>query len=72
MVHPEGCGLLHQAVLDTILKCLDRLFYVPIGFTVANSDVLVDAQHFAEPYKAAHKLGAVICPDIAWLAPMGN
>ena len=52
-------------MLDTILKCPDCLFYLPIGFTVANGDMVMDdAQPFTEPCKAAHKLGAVICVDV--------
>ena len=50
MVYPKGCRLLYQAMPDTILKHLDHLFYLPIGFTVANSDVVVDdAQPLVEP-----------------------
>ena len=65
MVCPEGRGLLHQAALDAILKFPDCLFYLPVGFAIANSDVVVnDAQPFAEPCKAAHKLGTIIYPDI--------
>ena len=73
MFCPEGCGLLHQAVPDTILKCLDHPFYLPIGFIIANSDVVVDdAQPFTEPCEAACKLSIIVCLDIVWLAPMGN
>ena len=73
MVHPERCMLLYQAMLDTILKHPDPLFYLPIGFTVANSDVVVDdAQPFTKLCEAACKLGAIVCPDVAWLAPTGN
>ena len=73
MVCPEGCRLLYQAVLDTILEHPDRPFYLPIGFTVANGDVVVDnAQPFTEPCEAAHKLGTIAYPDVMWLAPMGN
>ena len=73
MVHPERCGLLCQATLDIILKCPNHLFYLPIGFTIANCDMVVDnAQPFEEPCKAALKLSAIVSPDIAWLALMGN
>ena len=73
MVHPKGCGRLGQAVLDTILEHPDCLFYLPIGLTVANGDVVMDnAQPFAEPCKAACKLSAIVGPDIVWLAPTGN
>ena len=48
-----------------ILKRSDCPFYLPVGFPVANSDVLVeDAQPFAEPCKAARNLGIAICPDV--------
>ena len=57
MVCPKGCGHLGQATLDTILEHPDHLFYLPVGLTVANSDVVMDnAQPFAESCKAAHKL----------------
>ena len=73
MVCPEGCGLLHQATPDSILKHCDCPFYLPIGFAVTNGDVVVDsAQIFAEPCKAACKYGTVVCPDIALFAPTGN
>ena len=73
MVHPEGCRLLHQAMPDTILKHPDHPFYLPIGLTVANGDVVVDnAQLFAELCKAASKLHAIVCLDIVWLAQAGN
>ena len=73
MVHPKGCRCLVQATLDTILKCHDHPFYLPIGFTVANGDVVMnDAQPFTEPHKAACKLGAIVSPNIAWLAPSGK
>ena len=73
MVCPKGCGLLHQATLDAILKHLDCPFYLPIGFAVANGDVVVDdAQPFAKLCEAAHKLGANICLDIMWPASTGN
>ena len=41
MVCPEGCGLFNQAVLDIIPKHADYPLYMPIGFAVANGDVLV-------------------------------
>ena len=73
MVHPKGCGLLCQAVLDIIPKHPNHLFYLPIGTTIATGDVVVDdAQPFTESCKAAHKLGTVVCLDVAWLALMGN
>ena len=73
MVHPEGCGLLHQAMLDAILKHPNHLFYLPIGFAVTNGDVVVDdTQPFAELCQVACKLGANIYLDVLWLAPMGN
>ena len=73
MVHPKGCGHLGQAMPDTILEHPDHLFYLPIGLTVANGDVVMDnAQPFAELCKAAHKLGTIVGLDVAQLAPMGN
>ena len=73
MVHPKGCGLLGQAMSDTIPKHPDCLFYLPIGFTIANGDmVLNNTQPLTEPCKAALKLGAIVCTDIARLAPTGN
>ena len=73
MVHPKGCGLFCQAAPDTIFKHPDCLFYLPIGFTIANNDVVVNnAQPFTEPCEATHKLSVVVCPDVVWLAPMGN
>ena len=73
MVHPKGCRRLGQAMLDTILEHPDCPFYLPIGLTVANSDVVMDdAQPFAQLCKAAQKLSAIVSPDIVWLAPMGN
>ena len=65
MVHPEGYRLICQATLDAIFKHPGHPFYLPIGFAVANSDVVVDnTQSFAELCKAAHKCGTVFCPDI--------
>ena len=73
MVRPKICGLFCQAMPDTMLKHHNYSLYLPIGFTVANSDVVVDnAQPFLEPCKASHKLGAIVCPDVVWLAPKGN
>ena len=73
MVHPKGCGLFGQAAPDTILKHPDHPFYLPIGLTVANGDMVIDdTQPFAEPCKTAHKLGTVVGLDVAWLAPTGN
>ena len=58
---------------DANLECPDYLFYLPIGFAVANSDVLVDdAQPFVELCEAACQLSCIVCQDIAWLAPTGN
>ena len=60
-------------MLDTILKHPDHLFYLPIGFTIANGDVVVDdIQSFTEPCEATRKPSTIVCPDIVWLAPMGN
>ena len=73
MVCPKGCGHLGQAAPDTILEHPNCPFYLPVGLTVANGDVVMDiAQPFTELCKAAHKLGAIVGPDIAWLAPTGN
>ena len=73
MVCPKGCGHLGQAAPDTILGCPDRLFYLPVGLTVANGNVVMDnTKPFAQPCKAARKLSAIVGPDIAQLAPMGN
>ena len=53
-------------MLDTILNHPDHPFYLPVGLTVTNGDVVMDnAQPFAELYKAAHKLGTIVSPDIA-------
>ena len=50
-------------MLNAILKHPDHLFYLLIGFAIANGDVVVDdAQPFVEPCKAAHKLGTIIYP----------
>ena len=65
MIYPEGFGPLYQATSGAILKYSDRLLYLPIGFAVANGDVVVDnAQPFSELCKAAHKLSTIICPDL--------
>ena len=73
MLYPKGCGLFCQATLDTILKHPDCLFYLPVGFTIANGDVVVDnTQPSTELCKAAHKLGIIIHPDIVWPALTGN
>ena len=65
MVHAKGCRLLCQAAPDTILECFDHPFYLPIGLTVANSNVVMDnAQLFIELCKAARKLGAITSLDI--------
>ena len=73
MVCPKGCGHLGQATPDTIYEHPDCLFYLPIGLTVANSDVVMDdAQPFAQLCQAAHKLSTIVSPDVAWLVPTGN
>ena len=73
MVCPKGCRLFGQATPDTILKHPDCLFYLPIGITIANVDVVMDnAQLFTAPRKAARKLGAIISPNVAWLTPTSN
>ena len=73
MVCPKGCRLLCQTVLDTNLECPDHPFYLPLGFTIANGDVVVDdAQPFTELCEAAHKLSANVYLDVVWLAPTGN
>ena len=44
-------------MLDTILKHPNCLFYLPIGFTIANGDVVIDdAQPFTDLCKAATNL----------------
>ena len=73
MVHPKVCGCLGQAMPDTILEHPDCPFYLPIGLTVANGDMVMDdAQPFAQLCKPARKLSAIVSLDIAWLALMGN
>ena len=73
MVCPEGCGHLAQAMLNTILKHPDRPFNLPVGLTVANSDVVIDnTKTFAQPCKAARKLSAIVGLDIARFAPTAN
>ena len=73
MVHPKGCWLLHQAVMDAILNHPDCLLYLPVGFAAANGDVVVDnAKPLAEPCKAVCKFSTIVCLDIAYLTPTGN
>ena len=73
MFHPKGCGPIGQAALDKILKHPDYPFYLTVGFTVANTNVVMDdAQPFTELCKAGHKLGTAIYLDVVWLAPTGN
>ena len=73
MVCPKGCGYLGQATPDTILEHPDCQFYLPIGLTVANSDVVMDnTKPFAQLCKASCKLSTIVGPDVAQLAPMGN
>ena len=73
MVCPKGYKILCQAALDAIFKHPDYPLYLPVGFAVANSDMVVDdAQLLAEPCKAARKLSINICPDVSLLAPIGN
>ena len=73
MVCPEVCRLFCQATPDAILENPDHFFYLPTSIAVANGSVVVDdTQPLAELYKAAHKLSAIICPEVMWLAPMGN
>ena len=73
MVCSKGCGCLGQAMPDTIPEYPDHLFYLPVGLTVANGDVVMDdAQPFTKPCKAAHKLSTIVGPDIVWLASVGK
>ena len=73
MIHPEGCGILLQAMPDAILKCPAHPFYLPIGFAFENDDMIMDdAQPFTELCKATRRLSAIIYLDLAWLAPMAN
>ena len=73
MVCPKGCGCLGQAVLDTILEHPDCLFYLPIGLTVANGNVVMDnAKPFAQPCKAACKLSAIVGPKCSMACPNGQ
>ena len=73
MVCPKSCGRLGQAVPDTIFELPDCPFYLPIGLTVAKGDVVMDnTKPFAQLCKAAHKLSAIIGPDVVWFAPTGN
>ena len=71
MVHPEGCRLLCQAMLDAVLECPDCPLYLPIGFALSNGNVVVD-NPFAELHKAICKFSMVVYPNIAWLAPVGK
>ena len=60
-------------MLDTVLKHPDRPFYLPIGLTIANGDVVMDdAQPFAQPCKAAHKLSAVSSFSSSGLPALGS
>ena len=73
MVYPKGYRLLCQAMLDTILKYCYHPFYLPVGCTFDNGDMVMDnTRPFTEMCKAARKLGTIICPDVAWLALTGN
>ena len=73
MVHPESCGRLGEAAPDTILQCPDRPFDLPVGLTITNNDVVMDnTKTFAQPCKAAHKLSAIVGPDVARFTPTGN
>ena len=73
MVHSKGCRLFGQAMPDTILERPDCLFYLPIGLTVANGEVVIDdAKPFAEPCKAARKLSAIVSLDVVQLALAAN
>ena len=73
MVRPEDCGRLGQAALDTILKHLDCPFYLPVGLTITNGDVVMDdTKTFAQPCKATRKLSAIVHLDIVQFTPTGN
>ena len=73
MVCPKGCRLFCQAKLDAILKHPVYPLDMPVGFAIANGDVVVDnAQPRAELCEAAYKLGSVVYLDIVWFAPIGN
>ena len=73
MVSPEGCGHRGQAMPDTILECPDHPFDLPVGLTVANSDVVMyNTKTFAQSCKAAHKLSAIVGLDVARFAPAGK
>ena len=73
MVRPKSCGGLGEAVPDTILQRPDRPLDLPVGLTVANSDVVMDdTKTFAQPCKSARKLCAIVSPDVARFAPIGN
>ena len=73
MVHPKGRRRLGQAMPDTILEHPDCPFYLPISLTVANGNVVMDdTKPFVESCKAAHKLSAIVSPDVMRLASIGN
>ena len=73
MVRPKVCEHLGQAMLDIILDCPDHPFYLPVGLTVANGDVMMDdTKPLAQPCKAACKLSAIVGWDITWLTPTGK
>ena len=63
MVPPKGCRRLGQAAPDTILEHPDCLFYLPVGLTVANGDVVMDdAQAFTEQPCATLQLPSNLVP----------
>ena len=65
MVHSKGCGRLGQATPDTILEHPDHLFYLPVGLTVSNGDVVMDD---AQPFLQDHaKLSANLAPLLVWM-----
>ena len=46
---------------------------LPVGLTITNGDVVMDdTKTFAQLCKAARKLSAIVGPDVARFAPMGN
>ena len=58
---------------DAVLQHLDYPLHLPVSLATANSDIVVDyIQPFAELCKASSKLGAVVHPNIVWLALLGN
>ena len=63
MVCPEGCRLFHQAMPDAIVKYPDCPLYLPVGFAVANGDVVVDD---AQPLAELWKLLANLAPLSVW------